>query len=71
MHPSECEFHLGLDARHPNDPVSLRESRQIVQKGCLSDSGFASQDQHATLPCANVVDEALENLSLSITIEQA
>ena len=70
MQAGEGELHLGLDARRPGDPASLRGGRQIPQQGGLADSRLAAEDQHTTLTRAHFRDELIQHVALAATVEQ-
>ena len=70
MQAGERELHLGLDARRPGDPASLRGRRQMPQQGGLADSRLAAEDQHATLTRAHSRDESIQHVALAATVEQ-
>jgi hypothetical protein len=49
MQARECELHLGLDTRRPDDPASLRGGRQVPKQGGLVDSRLAAENPPAAL----------------------
>ena len=65
------ELHLGLHARRPRDPASLRGRRQVPQQGGLADPRLAAQDQHPALARAHSRDELFQRVALADTVEQA
>ena len=67
----EGELHLGLDARRPRDPASLRGRRQVPQQGGLADPRLAAQDQHPALARTHSRDESLQHVALADTVEQS
>ena len=71
MQAGERELHLGLDARRPGDPASLRGCRQVPQQRGLADPRLAAQDQHAALARAHSRDESFQHVALADTVEQA
>ena len=66
----ERELHLGLDARRPGDPASLRGRRQVPQQRGLADPRLAAQDQHPALARAHSRDEPVQRVALADTVEQ-
>ena len=70
MQARECELHLGLDTRRPDDPASLRGGRQVPKQGGLVDSRLAAENPPAALARAHSRDESLQHVALAGTTEQ-
>ena len=70
MQTGEREFHLGLDARRPGDPASVRCCRQMPQQSGLADSRLAAEDEHATLTRAHSRDESIQHVTLAVAVEE-
>ena len=62
--PGELELGLGLDAGGPRHRHRPGEPDRIPQERRLPDPGLAANDEHATLPCARVLEQLLDPLLL-------
>jgi hypothetical protein len=65
MQSGVSELHLGLDARQPGDPAAGRALLQVVEQCGLANPGFASHDEHLTVPRPCARDQIVEDPALA------
>src|SRR5829696_1495933 len=65
MQAGERQLHLGLDARDLLDTKTSGLSSAVAQERRLADPGLAADDEHGTLPAADVLEQPVQPLTLA------
>ena len=68
MQACECELHLGLDTRRPDDPAPSAAADRCRSREVLPTPASA-ENQHAALARAHSRDESLQHVALAGTTE--